>query len=129
VRQLERQRRQQSRVAAAGAAEGGEAPRAESLRPAHWQLRPTSSTLRSPLHEQGQQQQHRQALHHQQQQQGLRQQSELMSDSEGVSEGASPEGQQRRGVRRSRRIMRRRRDEEEAAAEGEGEQQEQGQGQ
>ena len=115
VRQLAlQQRRQLSRIAAADAAEP---PRAESSRPAHWQMHPTSSTLRSPLYEvrqlhatlrQRQQAQLGASVAVQQEQQA---EHEVASDSEAASEGASPEGQQvQQGVRRSRRIMRRRRD-------------------
>ncbi|KAI3425352.1 hypothetical protein D9Q98_009116 [Chlorella vulgaris] len=138
VRQLEQQRRQQSRVAAAaGGGEGdGDVPRAESSRPAHWQLHPTSSTLRSPHNERRQGHVGGAPSHNQQQQQeeeaeqqvGHPQSShgfgpprfphELVSDSEGLSDGFSLEGgrQPRQlGVRRSRRIMRRRRDAADAA--------------
>ncbi len=135
VRQLAlQQRRQLSRIATADA---GEPPRAESSRPAHWQMHPTSSTLRSPLYEV--RQLHATLRQRQQVQLGpgagvqLEQQAqhEVGSDSEAPSEGLSPEGQPaQQGVRRSRRIMRRRRDaaeqeqqqQQDAAAVGEADQ-------
>ena len=125
VRLLERQRRAQSRAAA-----GADPPRAESSRPAHWQMRPTSSTLRSPLNEVRQGQHTGAAAHAAQhappparprsppaQQHSQQHDSRLHSESEGASDVVSPEGHAlpRQGVRRSRRIMRRRREEAEAA--------------